>query len=75
MEKGENIFAVLKIWGTTKTIEEMNIRHFILRDNWSPAEMAEWVNKMNELAEGTRLGIPVLITSNSRNENTEFILG
>lgn len=75
VEKGENIFAVLKIWGTTKTIEEMNIRHFILRDNWSPAEMAEWVNKMNELAEGTRLGIPVLITSNSRNENTEFIFG
>ena len=75
IEKGETIFAVLKIWGTTKTIEEMNLRHFILRDNWSPAEMAEWVNKMNELSEGTRLGIPCLIASNSRNENTEFIFG
>ncbi|HZG70785.1 MAG TPA: hypothetical protein VEY51_04535, partial [Chondromyces sp.] len=75
VEKGESIFAVSKIYGTTHTIENMNLRHFILRDNWSPAEMAEWVNTMNEVAEGTRLGIPVLITSNSRNENTEFIFG
>nr|WP_278187285.1 MULTISPECIES: glycoside hydrolase family 3 N-terminal domain-containing protein [Bacillaceae] len=37
--------------------------------------MAEWVNTMNEICEGTRLGIPCLIASNSRNENTEFIFG
>ncbi|KKK39850.1 glycoside hydrolase [Mesobacillus campisalis] len=75
VEKGETIFALEKVYGTTHTIENMKLRHFILRDNWSPAEMAEWVNKMNEVAEGTRLGIPVLIASNSRNENTEFIFG
>ncbi|MGG3468438.1 glycoside hydrolase family 3 N-terminal domain-containing protein [Neobacillus pocheonensis] len=75
VEKGENIFAASKIWGTTHTIENMNLRHFILRDNWSPAQMAEWVNTMNEVCEGTRLGIPCLIASNSRNENTEFIFG
>lgn len=75
VEKGENIFAVTKIMGTTHTIENMHLRHFILRDNWSPAQMAEWVNTMNEVCEGTRLGIPCIIASNSRNENTEFVFG
>ncbi|ULT57367.1 glycoside hydrolase family 3 protein [Neobacillus drentensis] len=75
VEKGETIFALEKVYGTTHTIENMHLRHFILRDNWSPAQMAEWVNMMNELCEGTRLGIPCLIASNSRNENTEFIFG
>jgi beta-glucosidase len=75
VEKGENIFAVNKIMGTTHTIEKMHLRHFIHRDNWSPADMAEWINKMNEVAEGTRLGIPCLIASNSRNENAEPIFG
>ncbi|KWW20531.1 glycoside hydrolase [Peribacillus simplex] len=75
VEKGENIFAASKIYGTTHTIEKRNVRHFILRDNFSPAEMAAWINKMNEVAEGTRLGIPCLITSNSRNENAEPIFG
>ncbi len=75
VEKGENIFAASKIYGTTHTLENMHLRHFILRDNWSPAEMADWINKMNELCEGTRLGIPCLITSNSRNENGESIFG
>ncbi|MCM3690722.1 glycoside hydrolase family 3 protein [Neobacillus niacini] len=76
VEKGENIFtASAKMYGTTHTIENMHLRHFIHRDNHSPAEMAEWINKMNEVAEGTRLGIPVLIASNSRNENGESIFG
>ncbi|MEH7009811.1 glycoside hydrolase family 3 N-terminal domain-containing protein [Neobacillus niacini] len=75
VEKGENIFAVLKIYGTSHTIENMHLRHFIHRDNHSPAEMAEWINTMNEVCEGTRLGIPCLITSNSRNENGESIFG
>ncbi|QIZ09287.1 glycoside hydrolase family 3 protein [Priestia megaterium] len=75
VEKGETIFALAKVYGTTHTIENMHLRHFILRDNWSPSEMAEWVNTMNEVCEGTRLGIPCLIASNSRNENTEFIFG
>ena len=75
VEKGESIFATSKVYGTTHTIENRKLRHFILRDNFSPAEMAEWINKMNEVAEGTRLGIPVLIASNSRNENAEPIFG
>ncbi|MBU8908744.1 glycoside hydrolase family 3 protein [Desertibacillus haloalkaliphilus] len=75
IEKGETIFAVSKVYGTTHTIENRHLRHFILRDNFSPAEMAEWVNKLNEVAEETRLGIPVIIASNSRNENGEAVFG
>ncbi|MCM3742243.1 glycoside hydrolase family 3 C-terminal domain-containing protein [Oceanobacillus luteolus] len=75
VEKGESIFATSKVYGTTHTIEERHLRHFILRDNFSPSETAEWINTMNEVAEGTRLGIPVLVASNSRNENGESIFG
>ena len=75
VEKGESIFATSKVYGTTHTIENRHLRHFIHRDNFSPAEMAEWINTMNELCEGTRLGIPCLIASNSRNENGESIFG
>lgn len=75
VEKGESIFATSKVYGTTHTIENRHLRHFIHRDNFSPVEMAEWINKMNELCEGTRLGIPCLIASNSRNENGESIFG
>jgi len=75
IEEGKSIFAMSKVYGTTHTIENRHLRHFILRDNFSPAETAEWINKMNEVAEGSRLGIPVLVTSNSRNENGEAIFG
>ncbi|MEH7250854.1 glycoside hydrolase family 3 N-terminal domain-containing protein [Neobacillus niacini] len=75
VEKGESIFATSKVYGTTHTIQNRHLRHFIHRDNFSPAEMAEWINTMNELCEGTRLGIPCLIASNSRNENGESIFG
>lgn len=75
IEKGETIFAMSKVYGTTHTITERNLRHFILRNNYSPKDIAEWINAMNEIAEGTRLGIPVLITSNSRNENGETVFG
>lgn len=75
IEKGETIFATSKVYGSTHTIVNRKLRHFILRDNFDPAETAKWINKMNEVAEGTRLGIPVLVTSNSRNENGEAVFG
>lgn len=70
-----SIFASQKEYGNTKTIEELHMRHFILRENHSESDIAEWVNAMNEVAEGTRLGIPVIIASNSRNENAERTFG
>lgn len=74
-EQGSSIFATRKVWPTTHTIDQLNIRHFILRDNFSPTQMATWINAMNELCEATRLGIPCLIASNSRNENGEAVFG
>lgn len=75
IEKGTSIFASRKVYGTTHTIEQMHLRHFILRDNESPSRLAAWNNAMNEVAEGTRLGIPALAASNSRNENGEQVFG
>ena len=56
-------------YSTTAMIEDMHMRHIIVRENAKPSEIAKWVNALNELAEGTRLGIPVIVASNSRNEN------
>lgn len=75
IEGGTSIFAKRKVFGTTETVQNMHLRHFIYRENESPERMARWVNAMNEVAEDTRLGIPVLIASNSRNENGEMVFG
>lgn len=75
MEAGRNIFVMEKKWGSTYNIENLHLRHFILRDNWSEVDIAEWINAMNEVCEGTRLGIPCIAASNSRNENAERTFG
>lgn len=54
--------------GNTKTITELNLRHIILRTGDNVEDIAKWTNTMQQLAEESRLGIPILITSNSRNE-------
>lgn len=56
---------------TQEYIEKMHIRHFIQRDARPVADNVEWMNALNEMAEGTRLGIPVIVTSNSKNENSD----
>ena len=60
----------LSVSGTTKGILERNLRHFILRANTKASTIAEWANNVQEVAETSRLGIPVLITSNPRNHIT-----
>ncbi len=75
IEAGTNIFVTEKKYGSTYHIENLHLRHFILRDNWDEQDIAEWVNAMNEVSEGTRLGIPTIIASNSRNENAERTFG
>lgn len=74
-EANATIFNTTKTFGTTETIERLHLRHFILRHNPPAADIAEWINKLNELAEASRLGIPVLVASNSRNENAEVTFG
>lgn len=53
--------------GTTKGINERNLRHFILRANAPAKTIAEWSNKVQAVAEQSRLGIPVIYASNPRN--------
>ena len=71
----KNIFIGQINHGSTKHIKEMGLRHFILRENFSEEDIARWVNALNEVAEESRLGIPVIIASNSRNENAERTFG
>jgi len=57
----------INVSGTTKGIKERHLRHFILRANAPARVMAEWANNVQEVAEETRLAIPVIFASNPRN--------
>ena len=48
-------------------INNRNIHYLILRDNLSARELAARANSSQELAEKSRLGIPLVFTSNPRN--------
>ena len=44
---------------TTYQLTTRHIRHLIVRENAKPHEFARWINTLQEVCEGTRLGIPV----------------
>ena len=67
--------AGLPYEGTTQQITELHMRHFIMRETPKGSVIATWLNAMNEVAEGTRLGIPVLVSANSKNEQGGFKMG
>jgi len=48
-------------------LNQRHIRYLILRDNLPAREMAARANSAQELAEKSRLGIPIVFTSNPRN--------
>jgi beta-glucosidase len=48
-------------------LNQRHIRYLILRDNLPARELAARANKSQELAEKSRLGIPIVFTSNPRN--------
>lgn len=75
VEKGSSIFAPVSTVGTTETIRDWKVRNFILRSNPKPDELADWINQMNSLAEEGEHFIPVMVVSNSRNENGEVAFG
>lgn len=75
VEQDESIFNVEKSYGTTYTVKEMGIRHLIFRQNPKPEDLADWINQLNLLAEETAHAVPMLITSNSRNEHGELVFG
>ncbi len=73
--KDTSIFGTTSTLGSVATIQEQHLRHFILRQNPTPSQLAQWVNAMNQIAEETPNGIPVIIDSNSRNENAKATFG
>jgi beta-glucosidase len=52
---------------TTEAIVHKQIRHVLTRSHERPEILAAWNNRLQELAEGSRLGIPVTISSDPRN--------
>lgn len=48
-------------------LNQRNIRYFILRENLTARELAARANTSQELAEKSRLGTPIVFTSNPRN--------
>lgn len=55
---------------TSSTDNAINLRHqryLIVRDNLPPKDLATWTNAVQEVAERSRLGIPVVFASNPRN--------
>jgi beta-glucosidase len=55
-------------------VTERNVTSFITRLAVGPRRMAEENNKLQEIAEGTRLGIPLTISTDPRH-HFQFILG
>lgn len=79
-EPGDEFYEIdppaLDASGATEGILERNLRYLIIRDNPSADDLAIWVNELQEVAEGSRLGIPVVMTSNPRNHiNTNKAFG
>lgn len=70
-----SIFAGYRIPGTTEAIQKDKSRNFILRANPKPAELTRWLNQLQRTAENQEHFIPVLVTTNSRNENGKVVFG
>lgn len=52
---------------TTDALLRLHIRQFINRVNIAPGTMANWLNAVQQIAESSRLGVPVLFVTNPRN--------
>ncbi|HVW30021.1 MAG TPA: glycoside hydrolase family 3 N-terminal domain-containing protein [Polyangiaceae bacterium] len=52
------------VYSTRGAIHERNLNHFCVLQFPQPREMCEWVNRVQALAEESRLGIPVTLSSN-----------
>jgi len=55
-------------------IDNLHIVHLIMRDNLSAHDNAARNNKWQQVAEATRLGIPVVFTSNPRDHITDTLV-
>jgi beta-glucosidase len=55
---------------TSELISRRLINHFNIYETPPPRQMAQWHNRLQKLAERTRLGIPVTVSSDPRHANT-----
>ncbi len=62
----KDVFSLLSV-GTSGMIFEKKLNHFNIFSGTGKKQMAEWYNRLQKLAECTRLGIPVSIASDPRN--------
>ncbi len=61
---------------TTDGVLRRHIRQFINRENLPARTMATWLNAVQQIAEGSRLGIPVIFVTNPRNQyGTQNVFG
>ncbi len=51
---------------TTEMVMQKKMSHFNVMQAIEPRKMAEWHNRLQKLAESTRLGIPVTLSSDPR---------
>ena len=72
---GKTIFGQQHLPGTTTLLKEWFSRHLILRDNPPAADLADWLNQLQAVAEECDHFVPVQVVSNSRNENGEVVYG
>ena len=52
------------VYSTRDALHEKKLNHFCVLQFPQPREMCEWVNRLQAVAEETRLGIPVTLSSN-----------
>ncbi|MHB1318046.1 MAG: glycoside hydrolase family 3 protein, partial [Anaerolineae bacterium] len=60
--------------GTREMVVDRCMNHFNLHALPAPRIAAEWQNRLQELAEGTRLGIPVTLSSDPRHAFSNDVL-
>ena len=58
---------VVRTLPTTEGIQKYGVRRYIVRENPDAAMLTTWTNRVQQVAEQSRLGIPVVFTSNPRN--------
>jgi beta-glucosidase len=54
------------MWPTSEMVVERQIKHFNTISAVTPRKMARWYNRLQKMAERTRLGIPVSISTDPR---------
>jgi beta-glucosidase len=58
---------------TSELVVERQIRHFNITSAVAPRVMARWYNQLQKMAERTRLGIPVTISSDPRHSSQQNV--